>query len=249
MAELKWVGPAGSGAATEITTNSEVTAKRNTALTSAQVDTQIANSLSGYALKTYVDSQDSGKALKTYVDSQDSGKILRSLIGQPNGPIPLSGGRIASSYVAGTYPAQYRSVRSYYSPSSYVTSDQTNLTSRDQVKICSDITIPDQGYPYFVLAMGYWEGQANNNSTNTRPEVRVRATNNGSTNTVGWGMGSINVTEPHGITITPFSTGVPLTGSTTVSTYAGRNTGSGAASIFYSGSYTPPKLALIIIAA
>ncbi len=251
MAELKWVGPSAAGnSAAEVPTVSDLTAKAATALTSAQIDSQIASGFTDYAQTSYVDTQDSAKALKTYVDSQDATKMLKTLRGQPNGAIPLdSDGLVPKVNITNTYPTGWRSLRWAYSPASYTAGVQANLSLRDQVKMCADIVVPDPGYAYKLLPYGYWEGWCETSATQAWPEIRVKV----DTEIIGWGRGAWNVTEGHQVQVVPYDPNdVWFTGSVTVTTWGGRNrwgTNAGRVSLTDGAGLTPARLCIIQAAA
>ncbi|QGJ95055.1 hypothetical protein SEA_REDWATTLEHOG_194 [Gordonia phage RedWattleHog] len=252
MAELKWLGPPGSGNSAEVITRDDVTAKKGTAMSAAQIDAQISAALTGYSLKTYVDSQDSPKALLSYVNSRDATKLTREMRGAPNGALPLdASGMIPKAYLNNNYPAFNKAVRGYYSPASYVSTNWTSLTTQNAQKLCADITIPDPGYPYLIIPYGYWECQVNSASgDNTYPEINVRV----GTRVIGRGVGALNIIEPHNCTIGPYDTvGTPFTGTQTVTCHGGRWRPSGSnttsISIFGASTATPPKLILFLAAA
>lgn len=251
MGELKWVGPPGTGGALEIPTVSDVNTKKGTALTAAQIDTQISSGLTGYATKSYTDTQDATKALKSYVDSQDATKMLRSIRGVANGAIPLdANGLIPKANITNVYPTGYMAARWGYSPASYSSDAATNvdLTVQDQVKLCSDIVIPDPGYPYKLLPYGYWECWCVANTAQAWPEVRVKV----GTDVIGWGRGAWNVTEGHPCQVVPYDPNDRFfTGSVTVTTWGGRNrwgTASTAVRISSSQTVTPAKLIIVQVA-
>lgn len=248
MAELKWVGPAGSGGANEVPTVADITTKRATALTAPQIDSQISAALTGYSLRTYVDAQDAARAVKVYVDAQDGNKLLRTDRGIANGPVPLdSNGLIPKENLTNTYPASRNAARAYYTPAGY-TAEQQGLTGQDQVKMCSDITIPDPGYRYKIVPFGYWEVSAVANTQQAWPEIRVKV---GST-VIGWGRGGYNITEGNPCQIVFYDPNDTVwTGAQTVTCWGGRNRwGTTASSTnIWNTSNNPPKLWLLLVAA
>lgn len=248
MAELKWVGPAGTGAAGEIPTVSDLTTKAATALTSTQVDSQISSALTGYSLKTYVDTQDTAKALKSYVDSQDATKILKTLKGAANGPVPLDGsGLIPKANITNTYPTSNKSTRGYYTPASYGVERQ-NVTTRDAFKMTADITIADPGFRYKIVPFGYWEASASDPGHQGWPEIRVKV----GTEVIGWGRAPYNITEGNACQVMFYDPNdVTWTGAQTVTCWGGRNqwgNTSYAVNLWATAS-NPPKLWLLIVAA
>lgn len=252
MAELKFLGPAGNGNSSDIVTLGDVTSKKGAALTSAQIDSQISTELTGYSLTSYVDSQDALRAQSSYVTTQDNTKLLKSAIGQPNGPVPLdSSGKIPTANLTSTPTSDAYSVTGLYTPSSW-NMGHWSVTSRDQFAICSDITIPDPGYPYLILPFGAVDASMQvNNVDHQFAEIRVKV----GSRVVGCGRAGYRITEAHACTVVPNYDGTttPFTGAQTVKVMGGMwqaagNTGNTA--LFKIGSpWAYPRLVVFIAAA
>jgi hypothetical protein len=124
----------------------------------AYVDAQTNALLPSLADVSYVDTRDSGKALKTAVDAADAAYIARSLIGQPNGPVPLNSvTQIDAAYVPAAIPTA-RTVTAAPDPVWALVGNQAVSTTNTKEYAAATITIADPGYPYLPIITGQATG-------------------------------------------------------------------------------------------